>query len=257
MSPTPDLLDSPEQPGAAPRPRRLRPGFLIAGIVAAVIAVGLLALGGLALWGDAQKDRDGYLSTRTERIGDNSRALATKNLDVDLGGAGRLVETGEFGRVRLQATSRSGKPLFVGIAPTADVARYLDGVSHSTLTDISTGPFAASYYRHDGVRPPAPPARQDFWVASAEGAGRQTLTWDVTEGDWSVVLMNADGSPDVEAAISVGAKVPFLDEVGWSLLGAGALLALLAAGLVVLSRRPPSGPTARPVAAPGMPHAAV
>ncbi|UGS37710.1 hypothetical protein DSM104329_04131 [Capillimicrobium parvum] len=249
-------LESPERPVAPQRPRGTRLGFLIPGIVAAVLAVGLLALGGLALWGDAQKDSAGYLSTRTERIGDNTRALATKNLDVNLGGAGRLVESSEFGKVRLQATSRTGKPLFIGIAPTRDVARYLQDVSYSTVTDISTGPFEADYTRHAGTRWPAPPARRDFWAASSQGAGRQTLTWKVADGDWSVVVMNADGSPDVEASISAGAKLPFLDEVGWVALGGGIALVILATGLIVLGTRPPSGPAARAVGA-GVPRVAL
>jgi len=65
------------------------------------------------------------------------------------------------------------------------------------------------------------------------------LNWDVEDGDWSVVVMNADGSTGVEADISSGAKVPFLDELGWSALGAGGILVLAAAGLIALALRPP------------------
>jgi hypothetical protein len=256
MSTPSDTIESPERPVAPRPPRKTRLGFLIPGIVVAFVAVGALALGGLALWGNAQKDSDGFLSTRTERIGDNTRALATKNLNVDLGGAGWLVDTGEFGRVRLQATSRSGEPLFIGIAPTADVKRYLDGVSYSTLTDISTGPFQADYRRHEGGRFPAPPASRHFWAASTQGSGKQTLTWDVTEGDWSVVMMNADGSPGVEASFSAGAKLPFLDEVAWIALGSGILLALAATALIVAGTRPPGGSAARQVGA-GVPRVAI
>jgi len=39
---------------------------------------------------------------------------------------------------------------------------------------------------------------------------RKTLTWKVRAGDWSVVLMNADGSRGVTADIDLGAKLSFL-----------------------------------------------
>ena len=50
------------------------------------------------------------------------------------------------------------------------------------------------------------------------------------DGSWSVVLMNADGSPAVDAAVSAGVSVPFLDDLGlWLWIAAAALLALAGA----------------------------
>jgi hypothetical protein len=57
------------------------------------------------------------------------------------------------------------------------------------------------------------------------GTGTQTLEWKPKQGDWAVVVMNADGSAGVTTQSTFGAKVTFLAEVG---------LALLAAGLVLL-----------------------
>ena len=51
--------------------------------------------------------------------------------------------------------------------------------------------------------------------------------------------MNADGSPGVAADVSAGAKVPFLNELGWSAIGAGGALLIGAFALTVLSARPP------------------
>ena len=39
------------------------------------------------------------------------------------------------------------------------------------------------------------------------------MTWKVREGDWSAVIMNADGS--VDAGVRAGADVPFLAPAGW------------------------------------------
>ena len=93
------------------------------------------------------------------------------------------------------AASNNGKPVFVGIARTADVDRYLRGTAHTSVTDVDTSPFNA----RATARVPPPSARpvrptQSFWAASARGTGRSTLTWDVRDGDWSVVVMNADAS---------------------------------------------------------------
>ena len=107
------------------------------------------------------------------------------------------------------------------------------------MTDIDSGPFEASYSRQAGERSPAAPGDERIWAASTQGAGPQTLTWDVEDGDWSIVVMNADGSPGVQADVSAGAKLAYLTEIGWSAIGTGVLLLLTAVGLVVLAVRAP------------------
>jgi hypothetical protein len=214
--------------------------FLItAGAVTSLLAVGLIGLGGLALWGDSQKDESGYLSTDSQTFAASTHALATENLDLDLDGAEGLVDSTGLGDIRLDVDPRSDKPVFVGIARTDEVSSYLSDVSHTTLTDIDYEPFEASYSPHAGEGTPAAPAGERIWAASTEGAGPQTLTWDVEDGDWSVVVMNADGSRGVEADISAGAKLPFLTELGWSALGGGSILLLAAVALAVFGIRPP------------------
>ena len=51
--------------------------------------------------------------------------------------------------------------------------------------------------------------------------------------------MNADGSRGVAADVSAGAKIPFLDELGWSAIGVGGALMIGALTLTVLGVRPP------------------
>jgi hypothetical protein len=86
---------------------------------------------------------------------------------------------------------------------------------------------------------PAPPTKQPIWDASVHGTGTQTLTWDVRDGDWSVVVMNADGSPGVHADVSAGARIGFLDEAGWVLLGMGGVALAGAAAFAFFGGRPP------------------
>jgi hypothetical protein len=217
--------------------------LVVTGALASLFAAGLLAIGGLALWGDSQKDSDGYLSTDTHQFEAGTRALATENLDVDLDGAGWLMDTGDLGKARLQVESNDSKPVFVGIARTSDVDDYLQGVAHTTLTDVSSSPFEASYDDHSGDRRPAAPADSSIWAASQHGSGKQTLNWEIEDGDWSVVVMNADGSAGVDADISTGAKVPFLDDIGWSAVGSGSFVLIVGVALLVMGIRRPSNPS--------------
>jgi hypothetical protein len=217
--------------------------LIVTGSLATLLAVGLLAGGGLALWGNAQKDSDGYLSTDTHQFEAGTRALATENLDIDLDGGDVIMDTGDLGKVRLQVESRDDKPVFVGVARTSAVDDYLAGVSHTTLTDVSTTPFDADYDDHSGHRRPVAPADAQIWAASEQGSGKQTLNWEIHDGDWSVVVMNADGSRGVDADISTGAKVPFLNELGWTAVGSGSFALLAGVALLVAGFRRPSDPT--------------
>jgi hypothetical protein len=227
-----------------PAPRRSggKIASIIAGVVAAVLAIGFIAAGALLLWGESNKDDQGYLSTGKDRFAASTYALASDNLDVDLDGAGWIMDRDDLGNVRLKVESSAAKPVFVGIARTSDVSDYLRSTAYTSVTDIDTSPFHASYRDHGGERRPALPADQDIWAASAQGSGTQTVTWDLEDGDWSIVVMNADGSPGVDADISAGAKLPFLGTLGWVSLG-GALVLLITAGtLVYLGVRTPRPP---------------
>jgi hypothetical protein len=210
--------------------------FAGAGLVG-LLALILLAAGGIGLWANGQKDGDGYLATGSDRFATGTYALATENLDVDSQGAGWLINSDRYGKVRLKAESRAGKPVFVGIARTSAVTRYLHDTAHATVTDVSYSPFKADYRTQTAGGRPAPPGDQRFWVASAQGAGQQTLKWDVEHGSWSIVVMNADGSRGVDAGVSAGANVPILPAIAWGALGGGLVLLVAAGGLVALGVR--------------------
>jgi hypothetical protein len=221
----------------AQRSTAARIAALIGASIVGLLALVLIAVGGVSLWANGQKDDSGYLSTGTDRFATSTYAVATDNLDLDSRGAGWLINSDRYGKVRLKVDSRAGKPVFVGIARTSEVSRYLRDTSHAVVTDVSYSPFHAEYRAHAGAQRPTLPADQRFWVASAHGSGAQTLTWDVKHGSWSVVVMNADGSRGVDAGVSAGANVPILSAVGWGALGGGLLLLAAAGGIVFLALR--------------------
>ena len=214
-----------------------RIALIVTGAIAALVATALVAGGALALWGDSLKDDDGYLKTDTERFHAGTRALATDNLDVDLGDADFLAQSDDLGKIKVSAESRDGKPVFVGIARTSDVEKYLDGVPYTSVDDVEVSPFEADYTRHAGNRHPVAPEHAGIWVESSQGNDRQAIDWEVDDGDWSVVVMNADGSLGVNADVQAGADIPFLDELGWSAIGSGAFALIIGIGLIALAAR--------------------
>jgi hypothetical protein len=151
-----------------------------------------------------------------------------------------------MGRVRVTATSTErDRPVFVGIARSGDVRTYLRGAAYSEVRDFDQG--SAGSATHTGTRAVAPPASRTFWTATAQGAGAQSLTWKLRPGHWELVVMNADGSAGVDAAVSAGAHTPPLLAPGLGLLAIGVLIGLGAA--LGLSRASARGPAPAPAAA--------
>ena len=227
----------PDTTPMTPPPRRphraARTTTVVVGALVGLLAFGLLAVGGVLLWADSKKDEQGYIHTDTERFATRTAAIATDNLDVDSHGLGWLTSHDRYGHMRLEVSSRNGKPVFVGIARTSDVATYLRGTSHTTVTDFHSDPFRAVYRAERGSGRPAAPASKRIWAASSHGTGMQTVTWDVKHGDWSVVVMNADGSRGVDTGVSAGADFPILSALAWGSVGGGLVLLGVAALLIV------------------------
>jgi hypothetical protein len=215
----------------------MRIASITAAVVVGLISLGLLAAGSALLWGDSKKDEQGYHTTASHRFSTHTYALASDSLDLDLDGLEDVIDPDAYGKLRLKVDPRTDTPVFVGIARTRDVTRYLDGTLHDLVEDVSFDPFRADYDLQAGTARPGAPGSQDIWTASEHGSGTQTLTWDVRDGDWSIVVMNDDGSKGVDADVSAGAKLEFLAPVGWGLTGGGLLGLGLAGALVVVAVR--------------------
>ena len=208
---------------------------LVGASVTGLVAFALFLAGGLLLWADGHyKDADGFLTTPSQRFESSSYAITTSDLEVGAGAPGFLLEADRYGTIRLETIAKGGKPLFVGVARTRDVDAYLKGSAHSELSDIDYAPFRARYDQHEGARPPGPPADRRIWAARGEHA----LTWDVRSGDWSIVVMNADGSRGVAAAVSAGARVPYIAEIAYVTLGVGLLFVIATTALTMYGTRP-------------------
>jgi Domain of unknown function (DUF4389) len=240
---------------ATPPPSRWTAGrivLVVLGSIVALVGVALLAGGGALLWVDQSKrDDDGYLTTPTERFSTSSYAITTESIDLvdaDTDSPDWILSQNVLGNVRLRGESQEGE-IFLGIGPTVDVESYLGGVEHDEVADLEFDPFAVDYRRRPGDAPSGPPTEQDFWAASATGQGVQTATWDVEGGEWSVVVMNADGSEGVSAELSAGAEADFLLWLAIGLLIAGAVLMAGGAAMIYAGARHAAAAAPAPVAA--------
>ncbi|EXG82484.1 DUF4389 domain-containing protein [Cryptosporangium arvum] len=209
--------------------------LLIFGVLSLVVTLVLLAIAGPLLWAHAtRRDADGFYVLPSQRLASPTVAITSEPMAIFAhmhgGYADRM--TDRLGTVRVTADDLGGHDVFLGIARTADVTAYLSPASYDVVSGVYGG--RADYRRHDGAGAlSGTPAEQAFWVASADGAGRRTLTWSVRPGDWTLVVMNSDANPGVDVDARAGLRTDALLPAGGWFLGAALVSALLAAGLLV------------------------
>ena len=188
-------------------------GLAVAGSVVALAAGGLLALTG----------SDGRLDSGTQHVGTPTSALVTD--------AAKIEDTAEVSdvvgapTVHVSADARSGSGgVFVGVARRADVDRYLAGATIDRVRDFDVDPFRLSTSRRAGTADPKAPGTQSFWVARSSGRNTAKLDWKVTDGNYRMVVMNADGSRGVDTDSSFALTLPHLPAIAISTLAFGLLL---------------------------------
>lgn len=207
---------------------------VIVGAILGVIALGMVIGGAVLLGaGGAFRDADGFWTTPRTELETSGYALVSSDIEINIGPE----DWWPFGdtRVRLSAEPVDGESVFIGIGPANEVDDYLGGVERSEVTQWGPGWFDVTYLVREGGAPATPPGRQGFWVASSQGPGRQSLTWTVESGDWTLVAMNADGSAGVEVNSSAGIRIAggLVIAIGAGLLVAGLVLGAVAAALIV------------------------
>ena len=198
---SPPALPAPRGESWTACPPPSAPSPLTGGRLAAVVAGAFTAL--LAViarrspappccWAYGQEGRRRLLPTDRARIATPTTAIVSDDLDV------HGVPLGEslYGKVRLRPPADDGKPVFAGIARTRDVDAYLRGTAHSHADRPRGRPVRALLPHRARHRTPARP-RQPGLLGRFRRGHRHAdrSTWKVEDGDYSVVLMNADGSP--------------------------------------------------------------
>jgi hypothetical protein len=166
-------------------------------------------------------------------------------------------------RIEVDATVRAGAAgAFVGVGRADDVDRYLAGADVDLVTDVEVSPFRLSTQHRAGSAVVSAPGDQAFWLARAEArSGTARLSWPVQDGDYRIVLMNADGSPGVDVDGRFAVVVPSAFGISMTVLATGLVLALVGGVLLTLGLMAPrsAGPQRSsgfppPVPAPAAPH---
>jgi hypothetical protein len=198
--------------------------LIILGAVSLLFGLALAAAGGVVLFAQsAFRDAQGFFVSGPHLFTSTGYAVTSERLDLGVDPERGAFQAGGIFTLRLRV---------VGIGRSNDVAAYLAHSTHDEVTDVSRGPFRATYRHVEGTNAPGAPTHQTFWVKDSQGPGRQTLTWQPRTGTWTLVVMNADGSPIVNTAMSVGVRVRFLTGIAIGLVIA-ALVAFIAGGLML------------------------
>jgi len=217
----------------------MKAGRIVAAVVAVVVglvAMGLLVGGAALLWAHTtQRDADGFLESATYDLETPGYALTASDIDI----ASRPGDwwPGDLADVKFRAGGEEGTPVFIGIGPSEDVDSYLGDVARDEVTRLERV-SDVGYRSFDGGAPATTPGDQGFWVVRSEGAGTQTITWDVAAGEWSVVVMNADARQGVTVAVTAGARIGILLAVAIGMLVFGLVVGIAAAALLVSVSRP-------------------
>jgi hypothetical protein len=236
---------APRQPaprGSAPRMSAGRTIALVAGVLVTLTSMlGLLVAGGLAWLDQTQRDSAGFVTSDRVTLSTTGYALTSEDLTIDAGGTS--VPHRWFGDARVRVETVNGAPVFVGLASAADVRRYLAGVEYTTVKAV--GPNTTTYSDHAGTAPSTSPAELTIWRAQAAGLGEQTITWPITNGNWTLVVMAQDGSKNLRVRADVGATAPGLEWLWIAILSSSGLFLVLGTLAVVLAvaRQPKPGPS--------------
>lgn len=210
-----------------------RVAAIVTASITTLVAIAAIVAGTVVIVLDqTQRDASGYLMTGSTAYSTDTYALVSDSYRAGTAGDW-FVSRDLLGTILIR--TRSSRRVFVGIAPATAVSSYLANVAHAEATQFEAR--NADFRPQPGGPPSTPPTTQRFWVASANGAGAQTLTWKVRNGNWRIVLMNADGTGNVATDLSMGARLPHLLTIGIVLLGGGFLILLLSGGTLYLALR--------------------
>ena len=217
----------PPMPPVAYRAKRSTAAMIVGAII--VVSGLLTAISGgvlLALFGSGN-----VLSSGSHVVSTPTTALVAD--------MGTITDTNGFEYVtgtptlNLTVDSFGGAPVFVGIAPTDDVARYLSGAAIERIDDFNLSPFHLNTVVRDGAQSIGAPAEQNFWVATAQSATGADLDWAIQNGHYQLVIMNADGTANVHTTASVGVSLP--NSSGLWILVIGIGVAFIVVGGVVMA----------------------
>lgn len=192
------------------------------GLLLALVGLLITAVGGVAAF---------WLVGPDNTVDTGAQSLASKGLAVMT--APDLID--RHGPT-LHVTASAAKPVFVGIGQDIDVASYLGGSQYTRIMHFDLPASFDSQQLTGKVAALPAPAGLDWWTAKATGPDKQSVGWQIADGRYDVVVMNADGSPGVDAKVTFGVEIDGLFGTCLMVFGGG-LLALFVGLLLMFVRR--------------------
>ncbi len=222
--------------------------LLIIGILFILGSPSLLFGGGTLLWMDlTQKDDNGFITTETDQLESDSYAIVTESAHIDIDdewtwgwGWNADWDLGDLVTFKVEGTNNDdSKGIFIGVAQESDLISYLSDVEYDEIIDFSidSDGFDVDYKNHPGNSSPTAPTSETFWMESTSGTGTQVLEWELETGTYSLVLMNEDGSRDVDLAVSVGLKTSWILGVGIGFVVGGIIALIIGILMFIYSLR--------------------
>lgn len=209
---------------------------LVLGSALVLLSVGLgLPAGALVVADLGGRDDAGFLMSPPRTLSTTTYAVTSASMDLHVDAPPSFTPDALIGDTKITVDPRGSAAVFVGLAPTASVRAYLDGVERAELTGFDNAqPVLVD---ESGTAPAVAPDRADIWTVSSSGTGTQSLVWTPKNGDWTLVVMNADGSAGVAVDATAGAEVPALEWVIAALLVLAGLSLLVGILLIAVPMR--------------------
>jgi hypothetical protein len=193
--------------------------LIVVGALTASAAIALIILFGTA----------GRLDSGSHQVASSASAIVTDISKIQ--DTNEVVAVTGWPVVAASASGGNTSGVFIGIGRSRDVERFLAGVAFDRVTDIEFRPFELDLSRVPGSTESTPPGAETFWVASSKSTTDAQLSWRIADGDYRMVIMNADGAPGVITAARVQLLLPNAFPLSLAVLGVG--LVVTSAGIVI------------------------
>jgi len=209
-----------------------------------LVGVSVLFAGGALMGVTGILDQgEGFIGVDNIDIETNTQLLVAKELDIivdDFEGPPIWIwepDIGDFVSIKIKADSNDGKNVFIGIVEEQEGNENLGNVEYDQISDfnLDDGRHPQPYleYRyHPGNQLSITPIELDMWVSEVHGSGEQTLTWSPEVGRYWLVIMNEDGSPNVDVDVGFSVKIPILGSIGKGLFIGGLLVLGLGVAII-------------------------
>jgi hypothetical protein len=195
-----------------------RAALIATGVVLVLLGLITMAAGGAAA---ALFGSDGSLSTTPARVSGTGVALVVEDIAID---ASSIPVPDGVGTLTLSVSDPAGRTMFVGAASGESVDTYLTGAPYDVVVEVAAGSKAVTR-AVPGTQQPPPPSTQSIWTQQATGSPAE-LTARVST-DTTLVVMNSDATPGVDADLVVTLTVARAWSAAWIAVGVGVLLVLL------------------------------